>query len=67
MSNLSVLNVSSEWSRLIGVAWEVLQDCMLKFLELGWIKAVRAQRPEAFARPLNLEPEIATGERYDTT
>src|SRR5215207_10123547 len=49
-------------SRQSGVAWEFLQDCTLRVLEPGWIKAVRAQRSEAFARPLNLGPEIVAGE-----
>ena len=49
--------------RLFGGAWESLQDCTLSEAEACCVKAVRAQRPEAFAWSLNFGPEIVTGER----
>src|SRR5208337_1431603 len=46
-----------------GGAWESLQDCTLSEAEACCVKAVRAQRPEAFAWSLNFGPEIVTRER----
>ena len=50
-------------SALDGGAWESLQDCTLSEAEACCVKAVRAQRPEAFAWSLNFGPEIVTRER----
>ena len=50
-------------ARHVGGAWESLQDCTLSEAEACCVKAVRAQRPEAFAWSLNFGPEIVTGER----
>src|SRR5215207_10857496 len=48
---------------LVGVTWEFLQDCTLSEAEAGWVEAAGAQRPEPFARPLDLRPEVVASER----
>jgi hypothetical protein len=47
----------------LGVTWEFLQDCTLSEAEAGWVEAAGAQRPEPFARPLDLRPEVVASER----
>jgi hypothetical protein len=48
---------------VMGVTWAFLQDCTLSEAEAGWVEAAGAQRPEPFARPLDLRPEVVARER----